>query len=382
MTFPDCFATLIWFVIPSGKKLSSVPGQYNRWITISLVFVLVLAIAFVAWAVRRSRQQPPAKVATVVAETTATAPPPQPLTYNCPLDGSQTTDRSATMNRPLVIQIDNAPAARPQSGLSQADFVYEEMAEGQITRYNAVFACHEAGTVGPVRSARLIDLELTPEYQALLVDSGSSQGTTARLNAASADVPNMTDSTLSDAFHRVSDRYAPHNLMTGTAALRKAAAAAGLSVQVELTGPQFKGDSPPAQAAITKISVPYSPWADVSFSYDPGSNSWLRSVDGEPQKDAAKGKQLSPKNVIIQYVQVTTSDIVEDASGERGLDFTMTGSGRVLIFRDGQVISGQWQRPSKHDITTYVDASGRPIPLDVGQTWVEVVPTDFQASWG
>ncbi|MHB1465497.1 MAG: DUF3048 C-terminal domain-containing protein, partial [Thermoleophilia bacterium] len=99
------------------------------------------------------------------------------------------------------------------------------------------------------------------------------------------------------------------------------------------------------------------------------------------QKDAANDQRIAPKNVIIQYVRVTTSNIVEDASGERGLDFTLTGSGKVLVFRDGQVISGQWQRPGRDDVTTYVDASGQPIPLDVGQTWVQVVPTDFKASW-
>ncbi len=367
---------------PSGKKLASIPGRYNRWITVSLIILLVLAIVFVAWAVWRSRQQPAATVATVATATTATTPPPPaPLTYSCPLDGSQTTDRSNTMNRPLVVQIDNAPAARPQAGLSQADIVYEEMAEGQITRYNAVFACHDAASVGPVRSARLIDLELTPEYGALLVNSGSSQGTAARLRAAAAYVPNMTDSSFPAAFHRVNDRFAPHNLMTSTAALRKAAANGGLSVQANIVGPTFKADSPPAQAQVTKISVPYSPWASVSYTYDAGSNSWLRSVDGQQQKDAANDQRIAPKNVIIQYVRVTTSNIVEDASGERGLDFTLTGSGKVLVFRDGQVISGQWQRPGRDDVTTYVDASGQPIPLDVGQTWVQVVPTDFKASW-
>ncbi len=253
------------------------------------------------------------------------------------------------------------------------------MAEGQITRFSAVFACHDANTVGPVRSARMIDLELAPEYGALLSDSGSSQGVTANLEAA-PDIPNVTDSSYPSAYHRTTDRYAPHNLITSTVAIRQAVAAAGVPTQANLEGPEFKAESP-GQAAIKTIKVDYSPWADITYTYDPGSNSWLRFNGGKPDTDALTGKQIAPKNVIIQYVQVLDSGIVEDASGEHGLQFTLTGSGKVEIFRDGQAVSGQWERQSKKAITTYIDANANPIPLDVGQTWIEVVPTDFQASW-
>ncbi len=342
--------------------------------------MLVLSLAFAGWAFWRSRQTPAPPPVTVAQVPTQTAPPPPPLTYSCPLDGSQQTNKANTLNRPIVVQIDNAPDARPQWGLSQADIVYEEMAEGQITRFSAIFACHDASTVGPVRSARMIDLELAPEYGALLSDSGSSQGVTANLDAA-PDIPNITDSTFPTAYHRTTDRYAPHNLITSTAGIRKAVAAAGVPTQANLEGPQFKTDSP-GPATVKTIKVDYSPWADISYTYDQASNSWLRFNGGKADTDALTGKQIAPKNVIIQYVQVLDSGIVEDASGEHGLQFTLTGSGKVQIFRDGQVLSGQWQRQSKGAITSYIDANGNPIPLDVGQTWIEVVPTDFQASWG
>ncbi|MDA8166413.1 MAG: DUF3048 domain-containing protein [Actinomycetota bacterium] len=353
----------------------------NKWITAGLIGLLVLSAAFLGWAIWHSRQRQPAAPATVAQTQTASSPPPPP-TYKCPLDGTTQTDRNKTMNRPIVIQIDNAPAARPQSGLSKADIVYEEMAEGQITRYNAIFACRDVDTVGPVRSARLIDLELVPEYQALLSNSGASSGTAAALKAASADVPNLDDATVPSAYRRSSNRYAPHNLYLNTAKLRTAAGSMGLSIQVAINGPQFKPDSPaPAQGQVNNIHVDYSPYADVTFNYDASSNTWLRSVDGSPDVDDLTGTQIAPKNVIIQYVNVTTSNIVEDENGNRGLEFAMTGSGKVEIFRDGQAISGQWQRAAKNAVTTYIDASGAVIPLDVGQTWIEVVPLDFQASW-
>ena len=355
----------------------------NRWITIGLVGALIIALGFVGWAIAASRQTAPPKQAVATEPTTPPpAPPPPPPKYNCPLDGSEAATKADTQKRPIVVQIDNAPAARNQSGLSQADIVYEYMAEGEITRFSAVFACHDADTVGPVRSARLIDLELVPEYQALLSNSGASQGTAAELSAASDYVPNIDDARAPDVYWRVHDRYAPDNLMTSTDGIRQAAAAAGLSTEADVNGgPTFKGDSPPAAgAALKSISVPYSPYADVSYQYDPGANAWLRFIGGKPHIDTLNGKQIEAKNVIIQYVQVTQTNIKED-SNNYGLSFQLTGSGKVLVFRDGQVVSGTWQRTARDAPTTYYDAQNRPIALNVGQTWVQVVPADFQASW-
>jgi hypothetical protein len=359
-------------------------SRRNLWITIGLITALVVSLAFVAWAYMDSRQDdaPPATVAETATVRTQPPPPPPPK-YNCPLDGTEVADKAATLKRPVVVQVDNAPDARPQSGLGQADIVYEAMAEGEITRYSAVFSCHDTAVIGPVRSARLIDLELVPEYKALLSNSGSSEGTTYEIENT-PDVPNIVHSNFPDAYWRTDDRYAPHNLMTSTDSIRQAAAAAGHPSQMELIGgPTFKGDTPPAPAAALKsISVPYSSWADVSYQYDPAGNGWLRFIGGEPDIDTLNGKQIMARNVIIQFVPVTETNIIEDAGGDVGLQFGLTGTGKVLIFRDGQVVSGVWKRATRDAITTYYDAQGRPIPLNVGQTWVQVVPPEFQAAWG
>jgi len=366
---------------PQVKKHTSNTGSANKWITVSLVLLLVASLAFVGWAFYSSRQTG-VPVETSAEEAPSPQPPPTPPPppqYSCPLDGTLYSDHTSTTNRPIVVQIDNAPAARPQSGLSQADIVYEAMAEGQITRFSAIYACREVNNLGPVRSARLIDLELVPEYQALLADSGSSEGVTAAIES-SADIPNITPTNYADAFWRTFDRLAPHNLMTSTTEIRKAAAAAGYDVQTNITGPAFKPETPGA-AAINTISIPYSQWANVSYTYDQRTNSWLRFIGGEPHIDALTGTQIAAKNVIIQYVQVTQSDIVEDANGDVGLIFNLTGSGKAVIFRDGQIFSGRWLRESKNAVTSYIDAAGKVIPLDVGQTWIQLVPADFQASW-
>ncbi len=366
---------------------SSSSGFSQTTVIVLLALLLSGSLAFVGWAVYDSfKGDDVVPVVTTAEEEEAEEvvpppPPPPDPRYYCTLDGTAYDDRGPTRKRPIVIQVDNAPAARPQIGLGRADIVYEAMAEGQVTRFSAVFGCRDAETGGPVRSARLIDLELVPEYQALLADSGASIGVTNEL-AAAPDVPRINHGAYPAAYWRVGDRAAPHNLMTSTILLRQVAAEAGIPIEVEVgDGPAFKDDSP-APGNIRHIAVPYSPWAQVSYDYDPGSNSWLRSMQGKPHLDAETGRQLAAKNVIVQYVPSYDSNIIEDASGDRGLIFDLTGSGRVLVFRDGEVIGGTWSRPGSSAVTTYMDDAGRTIPLDRGPTWIQLVPTEFTAvSW-
>lgn len=359
------------------NKYSSQDSSPRRWIIIIiLVLVLVAAAGFAGYAWYLSQKN--SDQLTSVAGFTGPKSPPAPH-YYCPLDGTEVPNRAATTVRPIVFQVDNAPPARNQAGLSKADIVYEAMAEGDVTRFSAIFACHEADVVGPIRSARLIDLELAPEYQALLADSGSSEGVTAALEAA-PDVPNINDNGYHDlAYWRADDRIAPHDLMSSTLGVRKAAEIFGYSLTATLSSLTFKEDSP--APAVNSISVPYSAVVDVGYTYDPASNGWLRFNGDEAHMDSETGRQLAPKNVIIQFVPSYESDIVEDEGGNRGVEYTLTGSGKALIFRDGQVIQGTWSRANRGDITQYHDASNKPIALNRGLTFVQLVDTNFPASW-
>jgi hypothetical protein len=253
------------------------------------------------------------------------------------------------------------------------------MAEGEITRFSAVFGCREVDEIGPVRSARLINFELVPEYKALFANSGASKGVSELLYETSS-IPNIDDNAYHDAaFWRTDDRVAPHNLMTSTAGIRNAAAGAGFDVTASLVPLTFKDDTP--APAISAISVPYSAIVDVSYRYDPATNTWLRFIGGEAHMDAADGTQLAPKNVIIQFVEASESSIIEDEGGNHGMEYILIGTGKVQIFRDGQVIEGTWTRPDRDSVTQYVDAAGKAIPLNRGLTFVQVVPLGFQAAW-
>lgn len=352
-------------------KYSSENSSSRRWIAIILIVILVAAAAFAGLAFYMANKGPDLAKTAGTFTGPVTPPPPE---YRCPLDGTEATGFAATERRPVLVQVDNAPAARPQSGLSKADIVYEAMAEGDVTRFSAIFACREVDSVGPVRSARLIDLELVPEYTALLANSGSSMGTSDALEAAA--LPNINHPSYPDAYWRVDDRIAPHNMMTSTTGIRSAAESVGIPSTYKVTSLTFKDDSP--APSVTNIGVPYSGIVDVAYRYEPGTNSWLRSISGEPHMDSLTGTQIAPKNVIIQYVNISESEIEEDAGGNMGLDFNLQGTGRVQVFRDGQLIEGTWERTGLSSVTWYLDANGKPIPLNRGLTFVQLVPTDFQ----
>jgi hypothetical protein len=348
----------------------------SRWVVINIISWSLVLIVFLGWLIYATQfnQEQFRRVSDIFRDD---VPPPNPPSYQCPLDGTKLTqsNRAVSARRPVIVQVDNAPGARPQSGLSQADIVYEAMAEGDITRFSAIFACHEADVVGPVRSARLVNLELVPQYSALLANSGSSPGVTAEIEAHS-EIPNIVESNYPQAFYRVFDREAPHNLMSSTQTIREAAAGGGHQSEVSLPSLTFKDDSPSPQ--VQQIRLRYSPYVDVSYSYNAGTNSWLRSLQGDPHIDTLTGEQLQVRNVIIQYVNISESDIVEDVSGSLGLSFQLTGSGRVQVLRDGNLVEGTWKRESATSITTYQDASGQAIALNRGLTFVQLVPLDFR----
>jgi len=97
-----------------------------------------------------------------------------------------------------------------------------------------------------------------------------------------------------------------------------------------------------------------------------------------PYTDALTGKQLAPANVIIVYAEHKNSSIVEDTLGNVALLINLVGKGRVQVFRDGVMVEGSWQRDQPAQLMRYVAADGADIALRPGQSWVQIVPTDYQ----
>ncbi len=299
-----------------------------------------------------------------------------------PLTGLPVADPAARNRRPLAIKISNyPPVVRPQSGVDRADLVFEHYAEGGVTRFTAVYLGQDAEPVGPVRSARLIDLEIPAMFQAILAYSGASAGVNARIRASDfVERALSPDSGLGPSvFWRIQRPGVAleHTLFTSTRRLWEEADRRGINGRPNLPAMPFSQAPPAGGRPVSALVIPYRV-EPVRWRYDPGSGRWLRWTAGQPHMDALTGRQLSAANVIVVYAHHQTTDIIEDRLGNRSIEIQIWGRGRAQIFRDGRMWEGQWLRLRREDMLRFVDAQGQPIPLKPGNTWFQMVPLDMQ----
>jgi hypothetical protein len=297
----------------------------------------------------------------------------------CPLTG-QPAPGGSVPNRPaLGIKVENAPEARPQTGLDASDIVFEEPVEGGITRFLVVYQCKDAARVEPVRSARLADIDMLAQLgKPLFGDAGGSPPTEQALAQAVKDGTLVRVSSFGPAggaYHRDPARHNDeHSLYTSTAELYSRPEAKGLPAPKPIFPYASSIPSPTAGGLPgAVVHVGFSSFSDVFWRWDAGSGTYKRSYGTTPANDSA-GTQLSTTNVVVQTVAVQMSSFIEDPSGSHQPIATLVGSGASLVCRGGTCVPGTWHRPSPSDITSYVDASGKPVPLAPGQTWVDLAP--------
>ncbi len=280
--------------------------------------------------------------------------------------------------RPLVVQIDNAIPARPALNLTEADAVYESVAEGGVTRFSAVYTREDPGIVGPVRSARLVSLEVARQFEALLVYHGASTGVQDRIWGGGIYFVSFNEPASASVHTRATDRPAPHNSITRLPQIRAYARTKGVPPMVD-DWPDFpRGDvTVPATGAARRVGIGFSgpdgaPWPDfrADFSYAEAEGRYLRSTAGRPDVDGATRKPISAETVVVQVAPVLVTDIIEDIYGSRSLDYQLQGEGKAFFFRNGQYWEGCWRRPSAFEPTTYVGPDGRVFPFGRGQIWI------------
>jgi hypothetical protein len=285
----------------------------------------------------------------------------------CPLTGTpvnEVPDRPA-----LAVKIENAPEARPQAALNDADVVVEEPVEGGYTRFIAVFQCGGSDRVGPVRSGRTTD----PDYLRQL--GPAVFGYAGGRDVVKREVPkvglvDVNYIVAADAYTRDESRAAPHNLYTSTGALWRAGRSKeGAPDPLFTYAETWDG----AAKRIRSVHLPYSSVSDVYWHWNGGKGAWLRS-HGDVPHVLEGNERVSATNVVVQVVSVTDSDFL-DSAGNPSPEVDLTGSGKAYVLRDGEVIRGRWERESLHDVTTFVTKDGTEIALAPGRTWVELLPS-------
>lgn len=340
-------------------------GRFRR---MGMLLAVCLCAAFLV-----SCSHPPAQITSAWprADAERTVPRP-PLPARWPYTGLDAPSESAISRRPLSVKIENSPQARPQIGINSADVVYETITEGGITRFNCIFHSKLPATVGPVRSARLSDLWVVPQYDALFFFSGASSSVNARVR--SAGLPDLSeDAGVSRPYWRSRERSAPHNLMLDTAKARTEAKSRGMATVARLEPLAFDRRSLEPTPAIGRIDIPFSPASSVTWVYDVESGTYLRSNNGREHRDAETGQQVRADNVVVMWVRYRP--VSRDKVGSTTYDIELGGRGRVSIFRDGTRLDGEWRAGSDAP-PTFRAKDGTPLRLAAGRTWFEVIPLD------
>ena len=309
---------------------------------------------------------------------------PTPVRFAALLDGVWMTESEWNARkdlRPVAVMIDNHEAAYPQSGLDRADLVYEAFVEGGITRFMAVFWSQEADYVEPVRSARTPFVIWANELGALYAHAGSAS-TDNEADAAGQIVDwgvadlNAFDAGPSSAFYRDDQRYAPHNLVMGTTALRQAAAKMDLPPATPPASWLFKadGEGTAAAPAAGGIQVDFQSnlYASqlVQWKWDPVSHTYLRFQSGGPDLDGQTNQQLRFTNVVVMRVPWE----VVDYSGHVLLD--QIGTGPATVFLDGKAIEATWKKTDRTSRTRFYDSSSAEVAFNRGPIFIEVVGPD------
>lgn len=293
--------------------------------------------------------------------------PPVETTF--PLTG-QPAPPGELLSRPaLAVKIDNAPAARPQAGINQADVVFEERVEGGLTRFLAVFQSTDAADVGPVRSARSTDVPILATLgQPLFSWSGANAAFAALIEAS-----NVVDVGVEAAFgvytSREDERPPPSHLFSDTVSLYEAAAGRG-SPPAAMFIYREEGEAPPADARpIAGVDLDFGA-TEVAFNWDDDLQGWVRLQNGTPHVDAA-GQQIAPRNVVVRFAEYIDSGST-DANGVPVPEAVLQGQGLAWFLVDGMLIEGTWDQRALRAPVQYLTLAGTFARLAPGSTWIEL----------
>jgi len=321
----------------------------------------------------------PAPTTTVQASVSAAkASPPQPDAPTVwPLTGVETeqvADRPA-----LGIKVENSPQARPQTGLEDADVVWEEVVEGGISRFLAVYHSSIPDAVEPVRSVRPMDPAIVAPLDGILAYSGAQQPFIAEVRASG------TQSVIMDAgdpgFSRDPARPAPHDVIGDPQTfLDQADGERTVPPPAQFT---FARDARRATAAAdedsdVELEVRLSPAQTTRWAWDADSATWLRSEGSSPSMSTS-GVQHAATNVVALQVEVVNTSY-RDASGAAVPETQLVDSdGVALVASAGGWVEAQWSKGALGD-PVELTHDGEPVELAPGSTWVELVPRDG-GSW-
>lgn len=294
--------------------------------------------------------------------STYVAPEPTEL---APLRG--TTVPAGSLNHASVAaKIDNQGDARPQLGLERTDMVFEELVEGGITRYVAIWQTDIPELLGPVRSIRPMDPDIVSPFRGIICYSGGQYRflTLMRNTPVYNAIHGQSDT--QDTFFRAQDRPAPHDVIV------KAREVLAQHPKIAPPPQQFAYSLDGASSTAGKDGTPtevikyrFSSWFHGTWSWDASGDQWLRSQQGNVDVDS-NGNQLTATNVVIIRVNVVDDHDVPKTE--------LYGGGEAWFSSGGATVHGSWSKASANTPLRLVDDHGVTVRLAAGNTWFELIP--------
>ncbi|MEU6041315.1 DUF3048 domain-containing protein [Actinomadura sp. NPDC047616] len=290
-----------------------------------------------------------------------TAPTGSPAPATHPFTGGTRGLR----NPVLAVKIENTRPAMPQYGVTAADIVYVEQVEGGETRLMAVYSSRLPRRVGPVRSARISDLHILPQFgRPAFAFSGVQSKMKPYIRQA--PVYDVSQENGGSAYFRAGPRPIPYNLYADPRNLLKLAPRAEPPRDIGFRfGPAPEGGRP------TRTFTARWPSATMAFTWSAKNKRWLSSFGGRANV-GAEGTVLGGHTVVVQYAKTTRSQF-HDFLGSYTPLIQTTGTGRATVLRDGMAYDARWSRPSDSQGTTFTTADGKPMTFATGQVWVVLV---------
>lgn len=291
----------------------------------------------------------------------SSSPSPSVVTYNS-ISGRVGTDGPI-----LAVKVDDTTQAHPQIGLEKADLVYIEEVEGGLTRLAAIFSSQIPPQIGPVRSARISDIDLLSQYGHVAFAYSGAQ-TKMLPVIASANLENLGAQRESATLYtRDESRFAPVNLILRADLLMSKLRDQKVSIATSKNVGWTFGPAPTGGQPILSVKLEW-PANTYSAVWSASESRWLLIHAGSPDL-AADGSQLGPTTLVIQLVSISPSQYHDKFGGVTPFSATI-GSGTGYVLRNGFAFEAKWNRPDATSGTTWTQVDGTPIPFAGGQVWV------------
>lgn len=274
----------------------------------------------------------------------------------------------ADLNRPsLAGKVDNHPAARPQVALDRADIVFEELVEGGLTRYIAIWHSDLPPEIGPVRSVRPMDPDIISPFGGILAYSGGQQRfIEAMLNTPVESAING-QSGVKDFFYRSNDKVSPHNVIVrATELVQNFADKAPPTPQFIYAADGATASATVAGEPVSRLTASFSSFQAPGWEWSGGEGVFLRSHTNGAADLAMSGERVTASNVVVLFVEI---QVIQDIPTT-----LLVASGDGYVASGGHLLPVSWSKAGPEDAIQLRDAAGQEVALAPGITWLQLLP--------